>query len=670
MILTIQQVNNKLKQVPNYQGCFTLQEFIQLTLKNGYYCILINKGNDTGHFVTLQLIGNNANYYDSFGIPPPKAIINKLNKIKGIKINFSDIDIQGYKSTDCGLFSIYLISNLSKGLNPQTIYSNFSMKEKTLPHNDKIVEQFYKGSGIMKKRRLCSICKQEGHDRRKHIKGKGLFNTSAARKAKPRNDAKTGYADFLASNAYHELVQTNRPSAMDIENLFIKGIASYNKATPDLFYIDNQPHHINEGFRNEEAPDDSVLSDLKRYGKVFTHVALPVIEGIATDNPNGFIQGLQNGIEAGPSLSAKGVQMIKGVRYKKLTGGDLQGIVNRISNFISGPRSTLPPQVKQFISQYGDWQIKVLEIHRNPLNSKIQSVLNFISGNQFSANKQRLGYDEVFHLYFKITLVDPKTNNSKCIVLEKNHVIQIKGCDVADERMPTAQQISVPLFRPVTFSDFIQRGIDLVGEYHFVTYTTEWNCQDFLTILLKANRLANSFNIQFLLQNSQELLKGLPITRKIANTVTNIGARLERLFHGDGLGKKRISKEKKKIYTYKTPAGYFRFKSTIDASKVDWKKFVRDHRKSGDDKGTRYIRWNSFFPPEERKRLYERNEKENKRAGFNAQPLPANYDFSKSEKLVQTGGRIYSEYYNEALSQLPAAEQYARLISKINQLHK
>jgi hypothetical protein len=60
------------------------------------------------------------------------------------------------------------------------------------------------------------------------------------------------------------------------------------------------------------------------------------------------------------------------------------------------------------------------------------------------------------------------------------------------------------------------------------------NCQDFIVSILKANGIGDEQDISFVKQNTEFLFKNLPYLRKISNTVTTIGSRVDVAKNGAG----------------------------------------------------------------------------------------------------------------------------------------
>ncbi len=84
-----------------------------------------------------------------------------------------------------------------------------------------------------------------------------------------------------------------------------------------------------------------------------------------------------------------------------------------------------------------------------------------------------------------------------------------------------------------TLNDLITKG-EKIGGAKFWTYSTTNNCQAFVRDLLKGSGFLTGELSTYIMQNAAGLLKDSPLTSKIANTVTNIGASINTLLTGAG----------------------------------------------------------------------------------------------------------------------------------------
>lgn len=82
-------------------------EFITKRANQGNYIININSGG-MGHWVALNIKGDEATYFDSYGIPPPPQVI-KFIKSNKLKMTWNINDIQDYAGIECGFYCVAFI---------------------------------------------------------------------------------------------------------------------------------------------------------------------------------------------------------------------------------------------------------------------------------------------------------------------------------------------------------------------------------------------------------------------------------------------------------------------------------------------------------------------------------------------------------------------------------
>jgi hypothetical protein len=212
-------------------------------------------------------------------------------------------------------------------------------------------------------------------------------------------------------------------------------------------------------------------------------------------------------------------------------------IVETATAVIQG-RKDFPPNVRSILNDYGDKNITSITLGRTPLGKPLMAALQVASGNTFAQKLSNTPYDKLFHLFACVEL-DSKTK----IMLEKNEVINAKvGC-----RLPKDTET-----RTITSSD-IPSGLTLNGALKktqdrmkgkFFTYSAyDNNCMDFISEFLRANNLGNETDISWVKQDTKVLFEGNERLRKIVNTITDIGSRVDVLKQGVGLPEKLRKRE-------------------------------------------------------------------------------------------------------------------------------
>jgi hypothetical protein len=222
-------------------------------------------------------------------------------------------------------------------------------------------------------------------------------------------------------------------------------------------------------------------------------------------------------------------------KKKRVRGKGLIKTVGKTIDKILPTRNNFPPKVRALLDNYGNEIITRIEIGRTPIQSGITNALNLLSGGQFGKNMRDLKYDAVFHLFMVATL-----QNGKSIMIEKNEVVKMMLVDQGYMRR-AKDQITIGLFNSKkTLREFIDNAVKMVGPSIYLYNYKNNNCQVFIRNLLKANGLLTSQAETFIMQDAEGLLKKTPgFLDKVANTVTEAGAKFNRLVEGKGRKKKK-----------------------------------------------------------------------------------------------------------------------------------
>ena len=183
-------------------------------------------------------------------------------------------------------------------------------------------------------------------------------------------------------------------------------------------------------------------------------------------------------------------------------------ILNIAKSLIYG-RKGISPSVDRYLREHGDEPIIQIIISRNVVSSLITGTLKVISP-QF---REMNGNDKLYHLKFLI-----KTSRSN-LSLEKYEVISISPYKMDNK----CENMNVTISSGLTLNILSSNTRQLMGNGKFLGYQSDRNnCQNFILAILQSNNMANSQNIFFTKQSTQELFS--TSLRKITNTVTDIAA--------------------------------------------------------------------------------------------------------------------------------------------------
>jgi hypothetical protein len=206
------------------------------------------------------------------------------------------------------------------------------------------------------------------------------------------------------------------------------------------------------------------------------------------------------------------------------------GIGDYINTVLYG-RNDLPPAVRNKLRKWGNEPIVSIVIGRKPLSSPIMTALELASGFSFQEKIAQTPYDDLFHLFLGITTTKHK------FTYEKEEVV-VMGVFNTAKRMGTEFREIQHIPDGLTMNNCIEKQRALMGG-KFLTYSSKNNnCQDFAKAFLEANQIGSSEDISFIKQDLNSLFEGDGNTlRKITNTVTDIGAKVNEIIYGSGIKK-------------------------------------------------------------------------------------------------------------------------------------
>lgn len=209
-------------------------------------------------------------------------------------------------------------------------------------------------------------------------------------------------------------------------------------------------------------------------------------------------------------------------------------IFNRIKDFLfEGARKGASPSVRAAMKDYGEIPIIDAMVCREPLSSKLDKFINFITLGKFQEAKKNMHYDDLFHLYLLIRL-----KNEKVFRLEKNQIVEIKpqkSYGVPHIKGGECRSVHIPRDK-VTINDLIIKGEELQGKEWFWRYNFDFaNCQKFIKTILEANNLLYPELEKFIVQDVASIVKEIPsLFQKLGQKATDLAAKIDVLRHGKG----------------------------------------------------------------------------------------------------------------------------------------
>lgn len=215
----------------------------------------------------------------------------------------------------------------------------------------------------------------------------------------------------------------------------------------------------------------------------------------------------------------------KNSNYK--TGNGLFGNVNEKLN-------TMPLLIKNFMVKHGDELIKKVTICRSPLSKIFSMIGNLLTRNDWKTQMDKLGYDNVYHLYMLVEL------DSGTYRIEKNSRVEIskkinRGKDNIDF-------FNVPEMTLLELFEETEERIGAEKMYRYDPFST--NCQHFVLSLLDTLQLTTEEAEKFIKQQASDLVQS-DMLKGIAKNVTDAHAVGLHTIQGGKIPMKRVKKAKK-----------------------------------------------------------------------------------------------------------------------------
>ena len=217
-------------------------------------------------------------------------------------------------------------------------------------------------------------------------------------------------------------------------------------------------------------------------------------------------------------------------------------IPNRIYHAIRGPRTHANPELRKWLEKNGSIPIAEMKVSRKPIIKAVDKVLNFISLGQYERIKGQLNYDDMFHLMLKF-----KLQNGQYYVIQKNHVVEVDPISKSNYDEPGINvRLPHPNLPGPSIDALLYYAEKQYGPQRLWVYNARTqNCQRFLMDLLGSADFLTPEISQYILQDANTLIGGLPsITKKIIDRATDIASRADILLRGEG---KQTSKRTRKL---------------------------------------------------------------------------------------------------------------------------
>jgi len=218
-------------------------------------------------------------------------------------------------------------------------------------------------------------------------------------------------------------------------------------------------------------------------------------------------------------VASKAVEAVKDTANK----------VKDYGNIVIHGRNDYPPKVRAILEKNGDKIITGVSVNRTPLGKPLMTALQVASGNTFSQKLSNTPYDKLFHLFACVDL------GGSSVLIEKNEVINAESSckKPAGTESKTISDSDIP--RGLTLNQALNKTKERMGGKFFTYSAKDNNCQDFIVAFLQANNIGNATDVAWVKQETKVLFEGNDRLRKIANTLTDIGAKVNEITTGAGM---------------------------------------------------------------------------------------------------------------------------------------
>ena len=165
--------------------------------------------------------------------------------------------------------------------------------------------------------------------------------------------------------------------------------------------------------------------------------------------------------------------------YNQKGDGKVIDWLKNAFNTITNPQKALkkmPKQVSDTLTKYGNETITEIIVARSKVLSVIQFLLNALTLGTFNKEKQRLKYDDIFHLYCIIVL-----SNGTRLITERNQRVKLTEYK---HHEPIDEKFSIRVGGGLTLSKLFENAIAQQGDNLWYYDAVKNNCQNYITTIL------------------------------------------------------------------------------------------------------------------------------------------------------------------------------------------
>jgi len=208
-------------------------------------------------------------------------------------------------------------------------------------------------------------------------------------------------------------------------------------------------------------------------------------------------------------------------------------VVKGVKDVAMGFRNDFSPSVRGLLGFIGDKPITQIFVRRDPIQSALNTALNFISLGKWNTVKDKYGFDKFFHLRLEVII---RVSSSPVLLakytLEKNEVINIQKAFPIESQ---TEVMPVEMKGEITVNQLLQGAQGIQGDTFHRYDAFHNNCQDFVGAMLQSNGLLTQDVAEFIKQDIRQAISELPSwTGKIARGLTDAGALANVALEGRG----------------------------------------------------------------------------------------------------------------------------------------
>jgi hypothetical protein len=185
-----------------------------------------------------------------------------------------------------------------------------------------------------------------------------------------------------------------------------------------------------------------------------------------------------------------------------------------------------PKSARDFLTKYKDAKISNFVIRKNPIQSGVEKVLNFVSQGKYNEIKQDYAYDTMYHLRLDFEI------DGRIYMTEKTANIQFRNgmTTEEDEVYKISSDKSIPLLTAV------ENTYKKMGSNFFSYDAFTNNCQNYIMNFLSSNGLLTGDAKNFIYQPVDDMVKKLPsYVKKFASGITKVGSVVDKGLQAIGL---------------------------------------------------------------------------------------------------------------------------------------